>query len=134
MENRLELAHYFYDLISKVYSLDAQCTVFCSIAETLSDAFNDDNEKALQIRKLLVAHGKGLVRYADSLRNNSNCDEKMRDRILAIQSKIDLRNDLLIEEMIKIISEYDPRPENEIEAELNDEIDKNIFDYNHSIK
>ena len=134
MESRIELAHYFVELISNVYALDAQCTVFCSIAETLSDAFNDDPERALQIRKLLIEHGKGLVRSAYSLRNNSNCDEKMRDRILAIQSKIDLRNNILIEEMIKIISEYDPRPENEIEAELNDEIDKNIFEYNHSIK
>lgn len=134
MENRFELAHYFYDLISKVYTFDAQCTVFCSIAETLSDAFNDDPERALQIRKLLIEHGKGLVKSADLLRNSSNCDGEIRDRIVDIQKKIDLRNDLLMEEMIQIIKENDSRSESEIEAEINAEIDQNIFEYNHSIK
>lgn len=134
MNSRLELAHYLCDLFSKVFALDAQCEVYCRMAETMSDAFNDDQKKAIQLRKLFVQHGKGLVRSADFLRNNTYCDGEIRDRIVDIQKKIDLRNDLLMEEIVKIISETDYRPESEIEAELNDEIEKTIFKYNLSTK
>lgn len=132
MESRIELAHFFVEMISKVYALDAQCEVYCRMAETMSDAFNDDHKKAIMLRKLFVQHGKGLVKSADSLRNNSNCDGEIRNRIADIQAKINLRNDLLIEEMIKIISETDSRSEIEIEEEIKAEIDKNIFDYTHN--
>lgn len=134
MNSRIELARFFVEMISKVYALDAQCEVYCRMAETMSDAFNEDPERALQIRKLLIEHGKGLVQSGDLLRHYPDCDCETQNRIADIQSKINLRNDLLVEEMVKIISETDPRPESEIEAELNDEIEKNIFEYNHSIK
>ena len=129
MNSRIELAHFFVEMISKVYALDAQCEVYCRMAETMSDAFNEDEKKALQIRKLLVAHGRGLARSGDLLISNPDCDNEHRNRIKDIQSKINLRNDLLVEEMVKIISENDPRPESEIEEEMNTEIEKNIFDY-----
>ena len=77
MEHRLNLAHY-YKYLPFIFAFDAQCEVFCHMAETISDAFNDDEKKALQIRKLLVAHGRGLAQSGDLLISNPDCDNEHR--------------------------------------------------------